>query len=196
MLVCHQENLVVINNNTFAHASISWTECHKIRVFDILPAPEGNWLFFLQRSNCQSFSLFTTLKGLFPKKKNRYNAHQGGMLSENEIDLKQAPFYNYENSPNWYNAVFCAGKTPPYIPFEIFKQTRCASRSKPHSQKDSQQHIYEFLLNKSNYLLKEKPRQINFLLFIPGTLCIMHYPNLNTISTAELYQSKEKRTFE
>ena len=128
--------------------------------------------------------------------KNRYNAHQGGMLSENEIDLKQAPFYNYENSPNWYNAVFCAGKTPPYIPFEIFKQTRCASRSKPHSQKDSQQHIYEFLLNKSNYLLKEKPRQINFLLFIPGTLCIMHYPNLNTISTAELYQSKEKRTFE
>lgn len=69
MLVCHQENLVVINNNTFAHASISWTECHKIRVFDILPAPEGNWLFFLQRSNCQSFSLFTTLKGLFPKKK-------------------------------------------------------------------------------------------------------------------------------
>lgn len=129
-------------------------------------------------------------------KKNRYNAHQGGMLSENEIDLKQAPFYNYENSPNWYNAVFCRGKTPPYIPFEIFKQTRCASRSKPHSQKDSQQHIYEFLLNKSNYLLKEKPRQINFLLFIPGTLCIMHYPNLNTISTAELYQSKEKRTFE
>lgn len=196
MSVCHQENLVVINNNTFAHALISWTECHKIRVFDILPAPEGNWLFFLQRSNCQSFSLFTTLKGLFPKKKNRYNAHQGGMLSENEIDLKQAPFYNYENSPNWYNAVFCRGKTPPYIPFEIFKQTRCASRSKPHSQKDSQQHIYEFLLNKSNYLLKEKPRQINFLLFIPGTLCIMHYPNLNTISTAELYQSKEKRTFE
>lgn len=129
-------------------------------------------------------------------KKNRYNAHQGGMLSENEIDLKQAPFYNYENSPNWYNAVFCPGKTPPYIPFEIFKQTRCASRSKSHSQKDSQQHIYEFLLNKSNYLLKEKPRQINFLLFIPGTLCIMYYPNLNTISTAELYQSKEKRTFE
>ena len=118
------------------------------------------------------------------------------MLSENEIDLKQAPFYNYENSPNWYNAVFCPGKTPPYIPFEIFKQTRCASRSKPHSQKDSQQHIYEFLLNKSNYLHKEKPRQTNFLLFIPGTLCIMHYPNLNTISTAELYQSKEKRTFE
>lgn len=118
------------------------------------------------------------------------------MLSENEIDLKQAPFYNYENSPNWYNAVFCRGKTPPYIPFEIFKQTRCASRSKPHSQKDSQQHIYEFLLNKSNYLHKEKPRQTNFLLFIPGTLCIMHYPNLNTISTAELYQSKEKRTFE
>ena len=118
------------------------------------------------------------------------------MLSENEIDLKQAPFYNYENSPNWYNAVFCAGKTPPYIPFEIFKQTRCASRSKPHSQKDSQQHIYEFLLNKSNYLPKEKPRQINFLLFIPGALCIMRYPNLNTISTAELYQSKEKRTFE
>ena len=195
MLVCHQENLEVINNNTFAQALISWTECHKIRVFDILPAPEGNWLFFLQGSNCQSFSLFTTLKGLFPKK-NRYNAHQGGMLSENEIDLKQAPFYNYENSPNWYNAVFCRGKTPPYIPFEIFKQTRCASRSKPHSQKDSQQHIYEFLLNKSNYLLKEKPRQINFLLFIPGALCIMHYPNLNTISTAELYQSKEKRTFE
>lgn len=195
MSVCHQENLVVINNNTFAHALISWTECHKIRVFDILPAPESNRLFFLQRSNCQSFSLFTTLKGLFPKK-NRYNAHQGGMLSENEIDLKQAPFYNYENSPNWYNAVFCRGKTPPYIPFEIFKQTRCASRSKPHSQKDSQQHIYEFLLNKSNYLLKEKPRQINFLLFIPGTLCIMHCPNLNTISTAELYQSKEKRTFE
>ena len=66
----------------------------------------------------------------------------------------------------------------------------------PHSQKDSQQHIYEFLLYKSNYLLKEKPRQINFLLFIPGALCIMHYPNLNTISTAELYQSKEKRIFE
>lgn len=129
-------------------------------------------------------------------KKNRYNAYQGGMLSENEIDLKQAPFYNYEKSPNWYNAVFCPGKTPPYIPFEIFKQTRCASRSKPHSQKDSQQHIYEFLLNKSNYLVKEKPRQINFLLFIPDLLCIMHYPNLNTISTAELYQSKEKRIFE
>lgn len=195
MLVCHQENLVVINNNTFAHALISWTECHKIRVFDILLAPEGNWLFFLQRSIVNRFHCLLLSKVCFLKK-NRYNAHQGGMLSENEIDLKQAPFYNYENSPNWYNAVFCRGKTPPYIPFEIFKQTRCASRSKPHSQKDSQQHIYEFLLNKSNYLLKEKPRQINFLLFIPGTLCIMHYPNLNTISTAELYQSKEKRTFE
>lgn len=190
MLVCHQENLVVINNNTFAHALISWTECHKIRVFDILLAPEGNWLFFLQRSIFNRFHCLLLSKVCFLKK-NRYNAHQGGMLSENEIDLKQAPFYNYENSPNWYNAVFCAGKTPPYIPFEIFKQTRCASRSKPHSQKDSQQHIYEFLLYKSNYLLKEKPRQINFLLFIPGALCIMHYPNLNTISTAELYQSKE-----
>ena len=88
-------------------------------------------------------------------KKNRYNAYQGGMLSENEIDLKQTPFYNYENSPNWYNAVFYPGKTPSYIPFEIFKQTRCASCSKPHSQKDSQQHIYEFLLNISNYLLKK-----------------------------------------
>ena len=195
MLVCHQENLVVINNNTFAHALISWTECHKIRVFDILLAPEGNWLFFLQRSIVNRFHCLLLSKVCFLKK-NRYNAHQGGMLSENEIDWKQAPFYNYENSPNWYNAVFCAGKTPPYIPFEIFEQTRCASRSKPHSQKDSQQHIYEFLLNKSNYLLKEKPRQINFLLFIPGALCIMHYPNLNTISTAELYQSKEKRTFE
>ena len=195
MLVCHQENLVVINNNTFAHALISWSECHKIRVFDILLAPEGNWLFFLQRSIVNRFHCLLLSKVCFLKK-NRYNAHQGGMLSENEIDWKQAPFYNYENSPNWYNAVFCAGKTPPYIPFEIFKQTRCASRSKPHSQKDSQQHIYEFLLNKSNYLLKEKPRQINFLLFIPGALCIMHYPNLNTISTAELYQSKEKRTFE
>lgn len=195
MSVCHQENLVVINNNTFAHALISWTECHKIRVFDILLAPEGNWLFFLQRSIVNRFHCLLLSKVCFLKK-NRYNAHQGGMLSENEIDWKQAPFYNYENSPNWYNAVFCAGKTPPYIPFEIFKQTRCASRSKPHSQKDSQQHIYEFLLNKSNYLLKEKPRQINFLLFIPGALCIMHYPNLNTISTAELYQSKEKRTFE
>ena len=195
MLVCHQENLVVINNNTFAHALISWTECHKIRVFDILLAPEGNWLFFLQRSIVNRFHCLLLSKVCFLKK-NRYSAHQGGMLSENEIDLKQAPFYNYENSHNWYNAVFCAGKTPPYIPFEIFKQTRCASRSKPHSQKDSQQHIYEFLLNKSNYLLKEKPRQIYFLLFIPGALCIMHYPNLNTISTAELYQSKEKRTFE
>lgn len=195
MLVCHQENLVVINNNTFAHALISWSECHKIRVFDILLAPEGNWLFFLQRSIVNRFHCLLLSKVCFLKK-NRYNAHQGGMLSENEIDWKQAPFYNYENSPNWYNAVFCAGKTPPYLPFEIFKQTRCASRSKPHSQKDSQQHIYEFLLNKSNYLLKEKPRQINFLLFVPGALCIMHYPNLNTISTAELYQSKEKRTFE